>query len=202
MQYQTGYTENMYTFVNDINTVEGGMHLAGFRAALTRVINDYARKNNFLKPNEDNLSGDDVREGLTCVISVKVPNPQFEGQTKTKLGNLEVKGIVDNIVSEGLKTYLEEHPQEARAVIEKGITASRARKQPREQENSPAERMRLKYPASRASWPTARKKIRASLKSTSSKVTPQADLQRPAVTVVSGYPSAPRQDPERRKGTP
>lgn len=127
MQYQTGYTENMYTFVNDINTVEGGMHLAGFRAALTRVINDYARKNNFLKPNEDNLSGDDVREGLTCVISVKVPNPQFEGQTKTKLGNLEVKGIVDNIVSEGLKTYLEEHPQEARAVIEKGITASRAR---------------------------------------------------------------------------
>lgn len=127
MQYQTGYTENMYTFVNDINTVEGGMHLAGFRAALTRVINDYARKNNFLKPNEDNLSGDDVREGLTCVISVKVPNPQFEGQTKTKLGNLEVKGIVDNIVSEGLKTYLEEHPHEARAVIEKGITASRAR---------------------------------------------------------------------------
>ena len=127
MQYQTGYTENMYTFVNDINTVEGGMHLAGFRAALTRVINDYARKNNFLKPNEDNLSGDDVREGLTCVISVKVPNPQFEGQTKTKLGNLEVKGIVDNIVSEGLKTYLEEHRQEARAVIEKGITASRAR---------------------------------------------------------------------------
>ena len=127
MQYQTGYTENMYTFVNDINTVEGGMHLAGFRAALTRVINDYARKNNFLKPNEDNLSGDDVREGLTCVISVKVPNPQFEGQTKTKLGNLEVKGIVDNIVSEGLKTYLEEHPQEAPAVIEKGITASRAR---------------------------------------------------------------------------
>lgn len=127
MQYQTGYTENMYTFVNDINTVEGGMHLAGFRAALTRVINDYARKNNFLKPNEDNLSGDDVREGLTCVISVKVPNPQFEGQTKTKLGNLEVKGIVDNIVSEGLKTYLEEHPQEASAVIEKGITASRAR---------------------------------------------------------------------------
>ena len=127
MQYQTGYTENMYTFVNDINTVEGGMHLAGFRAALTRVINDYASKNSFLKPNEDNLSGDDVREGLTCVISVKVPNPQFEGQTKTKLGNLEVKGIVDNIVSEGLKTYLEEHPQEARAVIEKGITASRAR---------------------------------------------------------------------------
>ena len=117
----------MYTFVNDINTVEGGMHLAGFRTALTRVLNDYARKSGILKQNEDNLSGDDVREGLTCVISVKVPNPQFEGQTKTKLGNLEVKSIVDNIVSEGLKTYLEEHPQEARAIVEKGITASRAR---------------------------------------------------------------------------
>lgn len=127
MQYQTGYNENMYTFVNDINTVEGGMHLAGFRAALTRVINDYARKNNILKPNDANLSGDDVREGLTCVISVKVPNPQFEGQTKTKLGNLEVKGIVDNIVSEGLHIYLEEHPQEARNIVEKSITASRAR---------------------------------------------------------------------------
>lgn len=127
MQYQTGYNENMYTFVNDINTVEGGMHLAGFRAALTRVINDYARKNNILKQNDANLSGDDVREGLTCVISVKVPNPQFEGQTKTKLGNLEVKGIVDNIVSEGLHIYLEEHPQEARNIVEKSITASRAR---------------------------------------------------------------------------
>lgn len=127
MQYQTGYNENMYTFVNDINTVEGGMHLAGFRSALTRTINDYARKSGILKENEDNLSGDDVREGLTCVISVKVPNPQFEGQTKTKLGNLEVKGIVDNITSEGLRTYLEEHPAEAKAIVEKGLTASRAR---------------------------------------------------------------------------
>ena len=127
MQYQTGYSESMYTFVNDINTIEGGMHLAGFRSALTRVLNEYARKNNILKNNEANLSGDDVREGLTCVISVKVPNPQFEGQTKTKLGNLEVKGIVDNLVSEGLRTYLEEHPSEGKAIVEKGITASRAR---------------------------------------------------------------------------
>lgn len=127
MQYQTGYTENMYTFVNDINTIEGGMHLAGFRTALTRCLNDYARKNSLLKDSEDNLSGEDVREGLTCVISVKVPNPQFEGQTKTKLGNLEVKGIVDNITSEGLKVYLEEHPAEAKEIINKGLTASRAR---------------------------------------------------------------------------
>lgn len=127
MQYQTGYTENMYTFVNDINTIEGGMHLAGFRTALTRCLNDYARKNSLLKDSEDNLSGEDVREGLTCVISVKVPNPQFEGQTKTKLGNLEVKGVVDNITSEGLKVYLEEHPAEAKEIINKGLTASRAR---------------------------------------------------------------------------
>ena len=127
MQYQSGYTENMYTFVNDINTIEGGMHLAGFRTALTRCLNDYARKNGLLKDSEDNLSGEDVREGLTCVISVKVPNPQFEGQTKTKLGNLEVKSIVDNITSEGLKVYLEEHPAEAKEIIHKGLTASRAR---------------------------------------------------------------------------
>lgn len=127
MQYQSGYIENMYTFVNDINTIEGGMHLAGFRTALTRCLNDYARKNGLLKDSEDNLSGEDVREGLTCVISVKVPNPQFEGQTKTKLGNLEVKSIVDNITSEGLKVYLEEHPAEAKEIINKGLTASRAR---------------------------------------------------------------------------
>ena len=119
MQYQAGYTENMYTFVNDINTIEGGMHLAGFRTALTRCLNDYARKNSLLKDSEDNLSGEDVREGLTCIISVKVP--------KTKLGNLEVKGIVDNITSEGLKVYLEEHPAEAKEIINKGLTASRAR---------------------------------------------------------------------------
>ena len=127
MQYQSGYSENMYTFVNDINTIEGGMHLTGFRTALTRVINHYARKNNLLKEKEENFNGDDVREGLTCVISVKVPNPQFEGQTKTKLGNSEVKGIVDNIVSEGLQEYFIEHPVEAKAIVEKSLVARRAR---------------------------------------------------------------------------
>lgn len=127
MQYQTGYNENCFSFVNDINTVEGGTHLSGFRAALTRVINDYGRKSAVMKPSDENLSGDDVREGLTCIISVKVPNPQFEGQTKTKLGNSEVKGIVDNIVSEGLRTFLDEHPAEAKAIVEKSMTASRAR---------------------------------------------------------------------------
>ena len=120
------YAGGIVDFIK-INTVEGGMHLTGFRNALTRTINDYARSNNLLKPNEENLSGDDVREGLTCVISVKVPNPQFEGQTKTKLGNQDVKGIVDTIVSNGLRTYLEEHPAEAKEIISKSITANRAR---------------------------------------------------------------------------
>ena len=100
MQYTDAYTENIYTFVNNINTEEGGTHLAGLKQALTRSINDYARKNGLLKDSEENLSGDDVREGLTCVLSLKVREPQFEGQTKTKLGNSEVRGIVDNMVSD------------------------------------------------------------------------------------------------------
>ena len=127
MQYNDGYSENILTFVNDIFTEEGGTHLSGFRSGLTRTINDYGRSSGILKDNEDNLSGDDVREGLTAVVSVKVREPQFEGQTKTKLGNSEVKGIVDTIVSDGLKEYLEEHPSEAKAIINKTISASRAR---------------------------------------------------------------------------
>ena len=126
MQYNDGYSENILTFVNDIFTEEGGTHLSGFRSGLTRTINDYGRSSGILKDNEDNLSGDDVREGLTAIVSVKVREPQFEGQTKTKLGNSEVKGI-DNIVSDGLKEYLEEHPSEAKAIINKTISASRAR---------------------------------------------------------------------------
>lgn len=127
MQYNDGYSENILTFVNDIFTEEGGTHLSGFRSGLTRTINDYGRSAGLLKDNEDNLSGEDVREGLTAVISVKVREPQFEGQTKTKLGNGEVKGIVDNIISDGLKEFFEEHPSEAKAVINKTISASRAR---------------------------------------------------------------------------
>lgn len=127
MQYNDGYSENILTFVNDIFTEEGGTHLSGFRSGLTRTINDYGRGAGIIKENEDNLSGEDVREGLTAVISVKVREPQFEGQTKTKLGNSEVKGIVDNIVSDGLKEFFEEHPAEAKAIINKTISASRAR---------------------------------------------------------------------------
>lgn len=127
MQYNDGFSENVYSFANNINTIEGGTHLSGFRAALTRTINDYARRSGLIKENEDNLSGDDVREGLTAVISVKVPNPQFEGQTKTKLGNSEVKGIADTLISEGLRVYLEEHPADGKKIIEKALLASRAR---------------------------------------------------------------------------
>ena len=127
MQYNTDYNESVFTFANNINTVEGGTHLQGFRSALARSINDYARKYKLLKDNEANLSGDDVREGLTAIVSVKLVEPQFEGQTKTKLGNSYVKSLVDNVVGNGLGFYLEEHPQTARLIIDKCITASRAR---------------------------------------------------------------------------
>ncbi|WP_251441695.1 DNA topoisomerase (ATP-hydrolyzing) subunit B [Veillonella intestinalis] len=126
-QYNDGYSENLLSFVNNINTIDGGTHLSGFRSALTRTLNDYGRKTGLIKENESNLSGDDVREGLTAVVSVKVLNPQFEGQTKAKLGNSEVKGITDTVVSEGLKTFLEEHPAEAKRIIDKATTANRAR---------------------------------------------------------------------------
>ena len=125
IQYTDGYAENVYTFVNNINTKEGGSHLSGFKSALTRALNEYGRKNIF-KGNEV-LSGEDVREGLTAIISCKVPNPQFEGQTKTKLGNSEVKGIVENIVYDKLSMFFEENPDVARSIIEKALEASRAR---------------------------------------------------------------------------
>ncbi|WP_209011310.1 DNA topoisomerase (ATP-hydrolyzing) subunit B [Paradesulfitobacterium ferrireducens] len=127
LQYNDGYTENLFSYANNIHTHEGGTHEAGFKSALTRVINDYARKSNLLKGNDANLSGEDIREGLTAVISVKVHEPQFEGQTKTKLGNSEIRSIVDSITGEGLSTYLEENPPVAKRVIEKAVQASRAR---------------------------------------------------------------------------
>ena len=127
LQYNDGYSENILTFVNNIFTEEGGTHLSGFRSGLTRTINDYGRSSGIIKENEDNLSGEDVREGLTAIISVKVREPQFEGQTKTKLGNSEVKGIVDNIISDGLKEFFEEHPAEAKSIVTQNINAARAR---------------------------------------------------------------------------
>ena len=127
MQYTTSYHENVVSFANNIQTHEGGTHEQGFRTALTRVINDYAKKNKILKENEDNLTGEDVREGLTAVISVKHPNPQFEGQTKTKLGNSEVVKITNRLFSEAFSDFLMENPQVARRIVEKGILASKAR---------------------------------------------------------------------------
>jgi len=127
MEYTDSYTDNIFSYVNNINTEEGGTHLSGFKQALTRSINDYARKNNLLKESDENLSGDDCREGITAVISIKVQEPQFEGQTKTKLGNSEIRGIVDNLVTEQLEEFFEENPSEARKIIEKAVMASRAR---------------------------------------------------------------------------
>lgn len=127
MQYTDSYAENIHTFANNINTTEGGTHLIGFRAALTRTVNDYAKKYGFMKGNGDALGGEDVREGLTAVLSVKLPEPQFEGQTKTKLGNSDVRGIVESAVSEKLFEYLEENPKVAQACIGKAILAAQAR---------------------------------------------------------------------------
>lgn len=127
LQYNDGFTESTYSFANCVNTLDGGSHLTGFRSALTRALNDYARKNKFIKEEESNLTGDDVREGLTAIISVKLPEPQFEGQTKAKLGNPEIKGVVESVVAEGLSLYLEEHPDEAKKIMEKCLTAAKAR---------------------------------------------------------------------------
>ena len=127
LQYNDGYSENVFTYANNINTIEGGSHLAGFRAAMTRVINDYARKFKILKDSDQNLTGDDIREGLSAIISVKLTEPQFEGQTKTKLGNAYKRTLVDNAVTAGMTTYLEENPAQAKLILDKCLSASRAR---------------------------------------------------------------------------
>jgi len=127
LQYHDGYTEDLFSYVNNIHTVDGGTHEAGFKSALTRVVNDYVKKNNLVKSENGLLSGEDIREGLTAVVSVKVPEPQFEGQTKTRLGNSEIRGVVDSTVAEGLAAYLEENPAVAKKLVEKFLTAARAR---------------------------------------------------------------------------
>ena len=127
MQHNDSYTENIYSFVNNITTPEGGTHLAGFRSALTKTFNDYARKNKLLKDNEQNLTGDDIREGLVAIVSIKIPEPQFEGQTKQKLGNSEARGAVDSVVSEQLTYFLEQNPNVAKMICEKAVLAQRAR---------------------------------------------------------------------------
>jgi len=128
LQYNETFTDSVYSFANNINTVDGGTHLTGFRAALTRTMNDYARKNGLLKENEDNLTGDDVREGLAAIISVKLPEPQFESQTKSKLGNGDVRNQVETVVAEGLRTFLEENPSDAKKILDKCLITQRARR--------------------------------------------------------------------------
>ncbi len=127
LQYNDSYVENIYSFANNIHTHEGGTHESGFKSALTRIINEYARKTNAIKDNDSNLTGDDVREGLTAIVSVKIPEPQFEGQTKTKLGNSEVRGIVESIFSEKFSEFLDENPATAKKIVEKALQAARAR---------------------------------------------------------------------------
>jgi len=127
LQYNDSFSESTFSFANCVNTVDGGTHLTGFRTALTRVLNDYAHKNKFLKEDEPNLVGDDVREGLTAIISVKLAEPQFEGQTKAKLGNPEIKSLVESVVGEGLSLYLEEHPDDAKRILDKCLTSAKAR---------------------------------------------------------------------------
>ncbi|MCK8826830.1 DNA topoisomerase (ATP-hydrolyzing) subunit B [Natroniella acetigena] len=128
IQYNTNYVDKIFTFANNINTHEGGTHLSGFKSALTRTVNDYARKSNFLKKNDNNLLGDDIREGIVAIINIKLVEPQFEGQTKTKLANREIRGVVDSIVSHKLSTFLEENPKVGKKIVEKSLTAARARK--------------------------------------------------------------------------
>ena len=127
IQYTDSYSEVVLSFANNINTEEGGTHLSGFRSALTRTLNDYGRKNNIIKEKEENLSGEDVREGISAVISVKLPDPQFEGQTKGKLGNSETRGIVDSVLSEDLAVFLEENPRVGKQILDKALSARRAR---------------------------------------------------------------------------
>ena len=141
IQYTTSYSENIYSFVNNINTIEGGTHLEGFKRSLTKVFNDYARSHNILKDKDGNLQGEDIREGITAVISVKVKEPQFEGQTKTKLGNSEVTGAVQSVMNEELSAFLEENPAVAKAVLEKCISASRAREAARKGKGARQERI-------------------------------------------------------------
>jgi len=140
LQYNDTYGENIFSFANSINTTEGGTHMSGFKSALTRVINNYALNNKMIKDVKESLKGEDVREGLSCVISVRLRDPQFEGQTKTKLGNSEVKGLVEQIIYDKMGSYFEENPSVAKSLLVKSLDAARARDAARRAKNSPGER--------------------------------------------------------------
>jgi DNA gyrase subunit B len=174
LQYNDGYNETLFSFANNINTVEGGTHLVGFKAALTRTLNAYATAQNLLKEVKQNLSGDDAREGLTAVISVKLQDPQFEGQTKGKLGNGEVKGLVETVSNERLTQYFEQNPAEARRIVEKAIEASRAREAARKARDLTRRKGALENCPCPASSPTVRNGTRRFPSCSSSKAIPPA----------------------------
>ena len=167
MQYNESYNELIISFANNIHTTDGGTHEEGFKRALTRIMNDYARKYNILKEGDKNLSGEDVREGLTAIISVKLKEAQFEGQTKAKLGNTEIRTLVDSMISEKLSAYLEENPSTARAIFEKALAASHAREAARKARELVRRKSALESAALPASWRTASPETRRRRKSTS-----------------------------------
>ena len=167
MQHNDSYNENSYGFVNNITTPEGGTHIVGFRNALTKTFNDYARKNKLLKDNEPNLTGEDIREGLTAIISVKIEDPQFEGQTKQKLGNSEARGAVDSVVSEQLQIFLEQNPQVAKVTVEKSVMAQRAREAARKARDLTRRKSALTVCHFLVSLQTVLTRIRKNAKSTS-----------------------------------
>ncbi len=174
MQWNSTYQESIFSFANNINTHEGGTHMSGFRSALTRTINKYARERGELKEKDENLSGEDIREGLTAVISAKLSDPQFEGQTKTKLGNVGMAGFVESVVNQKLAEFLEENPAEGRAVIRKAVQASQARAAARKARDLTRRKSALENSRLRASSPTARSRTRRWPRSSSSRATPRA----------------------------
>lgn len=182
MQWNTSYSEGVYSFANVIHTHEGGTHEEGFRAALTGLINRYARDKKLLREKDDNLTGDDIREGLTAIISIKLSEPQFEGQTKTKLGNTEAKTFVQKVVYEHLQDWLDRNPVEATDIIRKSIQAATARVAARKARDLTRRKGLLETASCRASSPTASRTTRPSARSSSSRVTPPAARPSPAVT--------------------
>jgi len=164
MQYNGGYSENVYAFVNSINTIEGGTHISGFRSALTKVLNDFARSRGYIKNGEEQISGDDSREGLAAIINLKLKEPQFEGQTKTRLGNSEVRGIVESIVSEKLSAFLLENPDTADLIMNKVLSAVRARLAAKRARELVRKKREVRPLLSQANWRRAAQRTRNALR--------------------------------------
>lgn len=203
MQWNSGYSEGVYSFANIIHTHEGGTHEEGFRAALTSLINKYARDKKLLREKDDNLTGDDIREGLTAIISVKLSEPQFEGQTKTKLGNTEAKTFVQKAVYEHLNDWLDRNPNEAADIVRKSIQAATARVAARKARDLTRRKGLLETASCRASCPTASRTTPPSARSSSSRVTPPVARPSPAATRSTrrSSRSEARSSTSRRRGS-